>query len=301
MDTLALFLCMTAGVMWASSGIAAQHFFTQSPLSAMDLTVFRMLCTAGIMLCLAVEKGQFRKNMAVMKREPRLWGEIVFYGIVALMAMHFCYFEAIDLGNAAVVTVLQYTCPAMVICYLAFSQRAWPDRGSVVAVVLAIGGTFFLATGGHIDKLSMSAECFVWAMASAVFYAIAAVYPKHLQRKLDNSFLLFWGMLIGGIASWFLTDNLNFADFFHWNLALDLFVIVFCGTAVAFICYNAGLARLSADQASITTTVEPVASVLLAYVLFGQTFGAVEAGGIVMIVLAIAMPALFRRKGNGRV
>ncbi len=298
MDGLALFLCMTAGVGWASSGMAAQHFFTQCELSAMDLTVFRMTTTSLLMLALTVYRGRFRKNMAVMKREPRLWAELLFYGVVALMAMQYTYFQAIDLGNAAVVTVLQYTCPAMVICWLALSNRKWPDKGSVIAVILAITGTFFLATGGHVDKLSMTAECFYYTMASAVFYAIAAVYPKHLQRKMDNSFLLFWGMLIGGISASFLTDDFNYFNFFHWNLAFDLFVIIFCGTAVAFVCYNAGLARLSADQASITTTVEPVASVILSYFIFGQTFGLAETLGIVMIVVAIAMPALFRKKSE---
>ncbi len=298
MDGLALCLCMTAGVGWASSGMAAQHFFTQCELSAMDLTVFRMTTTSLLMLALTVYRGRFRKNMAVMKKEPRLWAELLFYGVVALMAMQYTYFQAIDLGNAAVVTVLQYTCPAMVICWLALSNRKWPDKGSVIAVILAIFGTFFLATGGHVDTLSMTAECFYYTMASAVFYAIAAVYPKHLQRKMDNSFLLFWGMLIGGISASFLTDDFSYLKFFHWNLAFDLFVIIFCGTAVAFVCYNAGLARLSADQASITTTVEPVASVILSYFIFGQTFGLAETLGIVMIVVAIAMPAIFRKKSG---
>lgn len=296
MNGLALFFCMTAGVMWAASGVGAQHFFAHSSLDAMDLTTFRMFCTSAIMVAVTFVKGRWQKNWAVVTAHPRYWWEMLFYGIVALMGMHFAYFEAIALGNAAVVTVLQYTCPAMVICWLAFRRRKIPDAGSLIAVALAIGGTFFLVTGGRLDALSVSKDCFFWSMASAVLYAIAAVFPKHLTGKLDNSFLLAWGMFFGAIPSWLMTDHLNFLDFFHWELALDLFAIIICGTAVAFICYNAGLARLSADQASLTTTVEPVASVIMSYYLFGTTFGFVEAMGIVMIVTAIAMPALMRTK-----
>lgn len=296
MHTLALFFCMTAGVMWAASGVAAQHFFAHSDLSAMDLTTFRMFCTSLIMVGVTLVKGRWQKNWQAMKAHPGFWGQTVFYGVVALMGMHFAYFEAIDLGNAAVVTVLQYTCPAMVICWLAFRNRAMPDAGSVIAVILAVAGTFLLVTGGRLDALSISWACFYWAMLSAVLYAIAAVFPKHLLGKLDNSFLLAWGMFFGAVVSWLLTDHLDFRDFFHWELLPDLFAIIVCGTAVAFICYNAGLAYLSADQASLTTTVEPVASVLMSYVLFGTTFGWVEASGIVMIVAAIAMPALLRRR-----
>lgn len=291
---------MTAGVMWAASGVAAQHFFAHSELDAMDLTTFRMFCTSAIMVGVTVCKGKWRKNWAVMKEHPLYWWRFLFYGLVGLMAMHFAYFEAIDLGNAAVVTVLQYTCPAMVICWLAFRNRKWPDRGSAIAVVLAVAGTgtFFLVTGGRLDALSVSKECLYWSIASAIFYAIAAVFPKHLLGKVDNSFLLAWGMLFGAIASWFMTDHLNFLDFFHADLLLDLFAIIVCGTAVAFICYNAGLAYLSADQASITTTVEPVASVIMSYFLFGTTFGFIQGMGIAMIVAAIAMPALMRKTGT---
>lgn len=299
MNVLALFFCMTAGVMWAASGVAAQHFFAHSDLNAMDLTTFRMFCTCAIMVAVTLVKGRWQRNWAAVKAHPGYWGQMLFYGVVALMGMHFAYFEAIDLGNAAVVTVLQYTCPAMVICWLAFRNRKWPDTGSVIAVALAIGGTFFLVTGGRLDALSVSKECFFWAMFSAVLYAIAAVFPKHLVGKLDNSFLLAWGMLFGAIPSWLMTDHLNFLDFFRWELALDLFAIIVCGTAIAFICYNAGLAYLSADQASLTTTVEPVASVIMSYILFGTTFGYVEAMGIVMIVAAIAMPALIRKRKLG--
>lgn len=295
LNLLALFFCMTAGVMWAGSGVAAQDFFSKSPLDAMDLTTFRMFATSAIMAGVTLYKRRWRKNWAVMHEHPTYWLQIVFYGIVGLMAMHFCYFEAIDLGNAAVVTVLQYTCPAMVICWLAVRQRAWPETGSMLAVIFAVLGTFLLVTGGRLDALSVSEECFYYSMISAVFYAIAAVFPKHLLGKLDNSFLLTWGMLIGAFASWGMTENLNFLDFFRLELAIDLFVIVVCGTAVAFICYNAGLAYLSADQASVTTTVEPVASVIMSYFLFGTTFGAVEGIGILMIVAAIAMPALMRK------
>ena len=296
MRGIALFLCMAAGICWAGSGVAAQHFFQHSSLSPMDLTVFRMLCTCAIMAAVTVCKRRWRQNWQAMKSHPSLWGQFIFYGIVALMAMHYSYFESIRLGNAAVATVIQYTCPAIVICWLALSQRKWPEPGAAVAVALAVAGTFLLVTGGRLDALSVSGSCLAWAIFSAFTYAVASVFPKHLVGAIDNSFLLAWGMFFGAISSWVFVPDLNFMDFFHMELLVDLFCIVILGTAVAFICYNAGLSYLSADQASITTTVEPVASVVMSYFIFGTVFGAVEAAGIAMIVAAIAMPALLRKK-----
>ena len=48
MDLFAIGFVVIAGAMWAGSGLAAEHFLMHNPHTAMDLTVFRMLATAGV-------------------------------------------------------------------------------------------------------------------------------------------------------------------------------------------------------------------------------------------------------------
>lgn len=74
-----------------------------------------------------------------------------FYGL-GLMLMQHTYFAGIGAGNAAVATVIQYICPALVICWVALRRKKVPGMGDMFAVVLAVGGVFLLATGeipGH--------------------------------------------------------------------------------------------------------------------------------------------------------
>ncbi len=261
----------------------------------MDLTVFRMFCASFIMLGVTMAKGKLRSGYEALRKKPILLVELSFYGIIGLMAMHYTYFASIAAGNAAAATVIQYTCPAMVILWMSFSQRHLPRIGELLAVVLAISGVFLLVTGGDMSRLSVPSDCVYLGLASAVFFAICAVYPKHLMTYFDNSFILSIGMFTGAMAAFLLDPLQDISGFFEISVLFDVFWIVVCGTAVAFTCYNAGLKYLSESQASVTATIEPAVSVVASYFLFQTHFDGFQAIGIVLVLLAIIAPSFIRR------
>ena len=188
--------------MWAGCGLAAQDFFQKSTLDSMDLTVFRMFCASGIMLLVTIAKGQMKDSWRKLGQQPSLWWGLIFYGVVGLMLMHYTYFASIAAGNAAAATVIQYTCPAMVILWVSFQKRRLPLAGELAAVVLAIIGVLLLVTGGDVSRLSVPADCVYLGLASAVFFAICCVFPKRFIGVLDNSFVLALGMFTGAVASY---------------------------------------------------------------------------------------------------
>lgn len=297
MKFFAVFLVVIAGTMWAGSGLAAQHFLAHNDHTAMDLTVFRMISTALIIFVIAFMRGTLGRSMRILKEYPTLWIKLIFYGL-GLMLMQHTYFVGIGAGNAAVATVIQYICPALVICWGALRRKKVPGMGDMFAVVLAVGGVFLLATGGDPRTLSVPAECIYYSVLSAVFYAFCSIYPKQLMMTLDNSFLLMFGMLFGGIMGYMADPVTDLGTFFHDDVLFDMFMIIICGTVIAFICYNAGLAWLTEEQTSVTATVEPAVSVIASYFLFGTTFGLFEGIGIIMVLLAILMPVMRKWHGN---
>ena len=146
--------------------------------------------------------------------------------------------------------------------------------------------------------MSVPAECIYYSVLSAVFYAFCSIYPKQLMMTLDNSFLLMFGMLFGGIMGYMADPVTDLGTFFHDDVLFDIFMIIICGTVIAFICYNVGLAWLTEEQTSVTATVEPAVSVIASYFLFGTTFGLFEGTGIIMVLLAILMPVMRKWHGN---
>ena len=292
---LALVFVGLAGVLWASSGVAVQDFFAHSERSAMELTNVRM-CVAGLILILiATRRKSFWLSLSILNRHSRLWLDVAIYGVIGVMFMQYTYFAAIAIGGAVATTVICYACPAMVVMWESFYHKRLPKRGEVIAVVLAMSGVFLLVTGGNPTKLLVPLGCVVWSLLSGVAFAFSAIYPKHLfTKKIDPYFLTGVGMFIGGLSTFLLIDDRNWLPFFYSDVLFDVSWIIIFGTVGAFLSFNAGLRFLTPEEASITATTEPAASVIISWIIFGTAFGLVESFGIILVLLAIVMPSIIK-------
>lgn len=293
--TVALILVGLAGVMWASSGVAVQDFFAHSNKSAMDLTNIRMIMAGLLLLLIAWLHGGFKSSLRILRFKPRLWVDTAIYGILGLVVMLFSYFKAISIGGAAATTVIQYACPAFVVIFDSLYYRRLPSRAEVIAVILAMTGVFLLVTGGNLDKLLVPMGCILWSLVSGAFFAFSAIYPKHLyERRVNQYFLTSIGMIIGGLFSFLLVDEINWMPFFTSDAIFDVAWIIIVGTVGAFLLFNIGLVYLTPEEASVTAAMEPAASVIISFFVFGTMFGIVELFGIILVLLAIVAPIFIR-------
>ncbi len=290
--TAALLMVALAGILWAGSGTAAQHFFAHSPQNAMALTNIRMILAGLLLLLLAWRTGYLKKGLAVLRAKPRLGAGVAVFAIGGIFLVQYTYFQGIAAGNAAATTVICYTCPAMVITYDALRAHRWPKPAETMAVLLAISGIVLLVTGGRLERLTVPLPCLLWSLASGALFAFSAVYPRHLLLEIHPYALLSLGMLIGGAVSCPLVDSLDWRPFFQPEVLGDIVFIIVFGTAVAFVLFNAGLLYLTPEEATVTATIEPAASVLLAALVFDTRFGMVELIGILLVLTAILLPVL---------
>ena len=292
----AVLLVLLAGTMWAASGTAAQHFYTQSVHIPIELTQVRLFLSSALFFLLAWWSGGLRRGVRSLRRSPRLLVHLSIQGILGIMIVQFSYFMGIAEGDAAATTVIGYTSPAMMILYLAVRWRRLPSAAETGTVVVAVAGVFLLVTGGDVGRLSVPMACIVWSLISGATFTFAMIYPVHLLRLFDRFFLLAVCMLIGGIALLPMTQVIvDVGSFFTAETWLDLLVIIGLGTIVAFFAFNLGLRWLSPEETAITATIEPVASVLFAWLIFDTHFAALQIVGVVLVIAAILTPNLLRK------
>ena len=260
--------------MWAGSGLGAQNVYERSSINAMELTAFRMIMAGIILLGMTVWEGKFKSSMKAMNEHKILWLDVLIYAVVGLMLMHYTYFEAIAYGDTPTATVILYSCPAMVVCYQAIREHHLPSETKMFTTFLAVFGTFLLVTGGNPATLN-----------------VASISPKHLFLKINRTFILGVGMILGGLVSWAFVPDMNLAAFFEPDIIVGVMWIVLFGTVAAFLLYNTGLMYLSPEQALITAASEPIASVLMSWAFFQMSFDMIQSLGIMMVVMAIIAPA----------
>ncbi len=248
------------------------------------------------MLFFAWKLGNLRRSIALLNRKPKLWLDTALYGAVGIVIMQFTYFKGIETGGAAPATVIQYACPAFVVIWQSVYNRRLPKLGEIIAVVLAMIGVLLLVTGGDFTKMLVPPECIAWSLASGAAFAFSAIYPKHLfKMRIDLYSLTAFGMIIGGLATFGLIDNADWEGFFVVETRFDVIWIILIATVGAFLCFNAGLKYLTPEEASVTATTEPAASVIISFFMFGTVFGAIELLGVALVIIAILCPTFIKR------
>ena len=290
------FLAVLAGsALWGLSGTAAQALFVVDGFPALGLGTLRML-SAGALLWLLVRPSP-----------PYRWTwKLVAFGLLGLAASQIGYLEAISFSNAVTATLLQFLFLPMVAGYeVATGILRW-DRRWGVTFTLAALGTFLLVAVGPQGQLALSitAMGIGFGILSAVGGAYYSLAGRDLVAEGSAGSLMTWGFLVGGLGS--LPFGLPSLIRYHLagggagegTVLLISFVVVF-GTLVPFTLYVRALRYLSATQAGVGATVEPVVAALATFLFLGVRLSAVEYLGGGLLVLAVLISGRWRSGAPG--
>jgi drug/metabolite transporter (DMT)-like permease len=157
----------------------------------------------------------------------------------------------------------------------------------MMAIMLALAGTFLIVTSGNIQSLSISGLAVFWGILSAFALAFYTLYPGSLLSKWGSLLTVGWGMTVGGIGFSFIHPPWVFQG--HWSLPSFLavvFVVIF-GTLIAFFCFMESLKYISASEASLLACVEPLSAAFLAVAWLHVSFGLAEWIGSFSIIATI--------------
>ncbi|TPG67975.1 EamA family transporter [Brevibacillus laterosporus] len=287
-------LVLTGAVLWGISGTVAQYLFQRQGFSPEWLVVIRLLLSGLLLLGLAYRKE--KQNIWGIWKNKQERFNLVLFSILGMLAVQYTYFAAIKHGNAATATILQYLGPVLITCYVAIRSKRFPTVKEMLAVILALLGTFFLVTHGSIHSLSISGWALFWGIASAVALAFYTLHPHQLLAKWGAAIIVGWAMLIGGIGFSFIHPPWRIEG--HWSIP-SFFAVVFIvlfGTLIAFYCYLESLKYLSASETSLLACIEPVSAAVLSVIWLHVSFGFTEWLGTLCIIITIAILSVGRSK-----
>lgn len=289
---LGIVLVLIGATLWGVSGTVAQFLFQEKGFSTEWLTVIRLLVAGVVLLSIAyIKEG---KKVWDVWRSKNGAMNIILFGILGMLAVQYTYFAAIEHGNAATATILQYLAPALITCYLALRSRRLPSFTIILSVVIAIIGTFLLVTGGNLQSLSISGWAVFWGVASAFALSFYTLQPLRLLADWGAKIVVGWGMLIGGVTFSFIHPPWQVqGDWTLSSVAAVLFVIVF-GTIIAFYFYLESTAYIAASKVSLLASVEPLSATFLSILWFHIPFGLAEWIGTILILTTITVLSIVK-------
>ncbi|UPM55788.1 DMT family transporter [Gottfriedia acidiceleris] len=292
--TKGIILVLTAAILWGISGTVAQFVFQKNHFSPEWLVVIRLLFSGIILLVFAGLKE--KRNIIEIWKDKKDVLSLLLFSILGMLAVQYTYFAAIKASNAATATILQYLAPVIITSYLAMRFKKVPTRKEVLAVILALAGTFLLVTHGTIKGLSITRLALFWGLASAFALAFYSIQPQKLLKKFGSTIVVGWGMLIGGICFSFIHSPFNFQG--HWSMSASfavIFIVLF-GTLIAFYCYLESLKYINASESSLLACVEPLSAAVLSVIWLRVNFELIDWIGSLCIISTVVILAIADRK-----
>jgi drug/metabolite transporter (DMT)-like permease len=231
---------------------------------------------------------------------PRLLGRRTLLIALALGAIGYAaqsglFFTALTRIDAGLTALVLYLYPSLVTLGAVALGRDRLDAVRAGSLLLAFAGlalVLFVGDPAQVEPLGV-----VLALGAAVAYtAYILISDTVLSDEVDP--LALSALVCAGAAGSFalaaaVSGEASFSfDAIGW---LWLAAIAVVSTVLAIVLFFAGLARVGPSRASMISTVEPLVTVALAFVVFGEELTAIQlAGGALVLASVVLLQTLGR-------
>ena len=284
-------LAVLQAVLYSTMGIFGKLLYATG-MDSQQVVILRFVCSTVLL-------GAF---MLVWRKEPLVSRQkTVYLQAVFYFASAFLYFFAVERLNAGITTVFFYLYPAMVagINLIVFHEHI--SAAVAVALVLSIMG-LVLISGMATGQLSIDPIGLAFALASALAFAIYTVLIQVTGRTEGSftvTFTLSWTSLLASCVIF----APSVPALFHLNAYQVLIgcIMALACTILPVVLYIQAIKRIGGTKTSLIGISETPSSLLLAFLILGETIAPIEGVGIVLIVVsvvAITIGPLLQGKGK---
>ncbi|WP_295014431.1 DMT family transporter [uncultured Microbacterium sp.] len=231
-------------------------------------------------------------------------GTVAAYGLLAVAATQFCYFQAVAVMDVGMALLIEYTAPVAVVLWLWVRRGERPSRRSVLGAAVAFVGLVLMLDvfGARVNLPGLA-----WALAAMVGAAAYFLLSERDDTGLPPIALAGSGLVLGalGLGAAGLVGLLPVAWNTHvvayrfgtvpWPVPVLAMGVV--ATAIAYVLGIASTRRLGSRLAAFVALAEVVAALLFGWLMLGQlpdllqAFGGVLVlGGVVLVKLGEPIP-----------
>jgi drug/metabolite transporter (DMT)-like permease len=199
------------------------------------------------------------------------------------------FFNGLERGTAAAVTLLFYAYPSIVTVFeVATGGRPHPRL--LGAVALSAVGTLLVVAAG--EEVSITTAGAVFSLLSAASFAAYLLVSHRVIRVTDGLTTGAWVALGAGLAQ--LTRAVTTGAVQDPGGRWGVMLLNGLATAAAFSLMFAALRRLGPSPTAVVMTLEALSAIVLAAVFLDETLNAVQLVGGAAILVATVLVALTR-------
>lgn len=276
-------LVLAGAALWGALPIFTRFAYNHGA-DAITASAWRSYIAAAVYLVLFLVNGTLKTLQ---------WREVPFYlayGLLGVSGASVLYMLAVQHLSTAMAATLLYTAPAFVILLDRILYCEAVTRAKLLSLGCTLLGCFLVVRGYNLAAFSASVPGILLGVGAGFCYAMITVMGRTAVKKHPPPVNAGLMMLFGTLPFLFLRPP--------WQLAAPTAPLLgsYLGMAlvssvVAFWLYLRGLSTgIDGGIASLIATAEPIVSVLLAWLIFGDRLEPLQMAGVAVVVLGISLP-----------
>lgn len=197
------------------------------------------------------------------------------------------FFLTVKLIPASIASILLYTYPAIVTILSSYIYKEKITGRKLTALMISSVGLIMVV---GIAFAGLNALGIFYGIMSAVVYALYIVASNKFVGKIDpvicTTYIISSAAVVFNVFGWISGSvNLNINST-GWMAIAGISLI---SSVVAILTFLQGLRLVGPSKASIISTMEPVITILAAFILFSEKLGLIQIVGATLVISAVIL------------
>jgi drug/metabolite transporter (DMT)-like permease len=273
-----------AAMCWAAGGSASKFLFN-SGITPFQVVQLRLTISTTILALWLLWR---HRNLF------RIDGKDVPYflvlGTLGMAAVNITYLFAISRLNVAVAILLEYLAPIFIALYAVLFMRDRLTALMKLAIICAVAGCYLVVGAYNMNILNLNIAGIISGLLAALAFAWWSVHGEYGMRRYNPWTVLFYAMLVASVEWNILHPPLE--SLLHGYTSPIWFWIIFIsvvGTVLPFGFYYEGINLIRSTRASITSTLEPIAAGIFAFIFLNEVMEPLQLVGGGLVIAAVIL------------
>lgn len=286
-----LFVLLSAFGFSAKAVLVKLAYSYSHQLDAITLMVLRMAMSLPFFLIVALwAANDSAKANDAQRLNGKDWLMIFGLGLLGYYIASFLDFAGLQYISAGLERLIIFLYPTFVVLFTAAAQRKAINRHQALALVLSYAGMIFVFVDNR-EAMASSGLLLGSALvlASAIAFAFFLMGSGAMVKRVGSTRFTAYSMTVACLATGLHfslqhgVELLNLPDKVYW---VALIMAVFSTVLPAFF-MNAGIHRIGAGSASIISSIGPIGTLGLAFLLLGETLTVAQLSGTALILIGV--------------
>jgi len=260
-------------------------------LDVITLMVLRMAISLPFFLVVAlwpVNNSTKAENAQRLNRQD--WLMIFGLGILGYYVASYLDFAGLQYISAGLERLILFLYPTFVVLFTAALQRRAINRHQALALALSYAGMILVFVD---NRTAMASSGLLLGsalvLASAIAFAFFLMGSGMMVKRIGSTRFTAYSMTVACLATGlhFVIQHgvklLNLPANVYW---LALIMAIFSTVLPAFL-MNAGISRIGAGSASIISSIGPIGTLALAFLLLNETLTAAQLAGTALVLIGV--------------